>query len=377
LNGNETTTVQTEWLVINKTYDLYAEIRNSDPLEYDETDNSIRTKLCGGPYFNLLVEANGQGIIQKTPNLNRYEGVQAVTVTAIPATGWVFDSWQGDATGFTNPLTVNLTSDQVIFAVFIEPLVAPIVTDGTQCGPGTVTLTASGAVGAQSYRWYTTAVGGTPIANETNAIFTTPALTTNTSYFVSIASFSNESTRAEVQAIILPQPAQPTVVATGQVNCPTAANPAVLQAPSGFNGYLWSTGETTQQIEVTTAGTYTVQVLDANNCASIPSAGFTVTEEFCNELIVYNAISPDNGDDLNDYLIIRNIDILADARENKLKIYNRWGDLVFETTNYDNVTNPFKGQTNNGKELPSGNYFYILEFNSNRPRMTGYISLKR
>jgi gliding motility-associated-like protein len=120
-----------------------------------------------------------------------------------------------------------------------------------------------------------------------------------------------------------------------------------------------------------------VQVLDANNCASIPSAGFTITEEFCNELIVYNAISPDNGDDLNDYLIIRNIDILTDARENKLKIYNRWGDLVFEAKNYDNVTNRFKGQTNNGKELPSGNYFYILEFNSNRPRMTGYISLKR
>src|SRR5690606_40126854 len=100
-------------------------------------------------------------------------------------------------------------------------------------------------------RWYTTAVGGTPIANETSATFTTPALTTNTSYFVSIASFSNESTRAEVQAIILPQPAQPTIAATGLLNCPTAANPAVLQAPSGFSGYLWSTGETTQQIEVT------------------------------------------------------------------------------------------------------------------------------
>ncbi|NJN28995.1 MAG: hypothetical protein HC819_25090, partial [Cyclobacteriaceae bacterium] len=39
---------------------------------------------CGGPYYNLFVTADGQGIVKKTPNQNRYEGVQQVEITATP-----------------------------------------------------------------------------------------------------------------------------------------------------------------------------------------------------------------------------------------------------------------------------------------------------
>ncbi|MCU4154476.1 T9SS type B sorting domain-containing protein [Carboxylicivirga sp. A043] len=41
---------------------------------------------------------------------------------------------------------------------------------------------------------------------------------------------------------------------------------ATITAPSGFNSYSWSTGETTQSIDVTSSSTYTLEVTDENGC---------------------------------------------------------------------------------------------------------------
>ena len=45
---------------------------------------------------------------------------------------------------------------------------------------------------------------------------------------------------------------------------------AILDA-GAYSGYLWSTGDVTQQITITTAGVYTVTVEDANLCTAIAS----------------------------------------------------------------------------------------------------------
>jgi gliding motility-associated-like protein/uncharacterized repeat protein (TIGR02543 family) len=377
LAGKQSVSVQTEWLVINKTYSLYAEIRNSDPEEFDLTDNTILTKLCGGPYYNLFVAADGQGIVKKTPNLNRYEGVQQVEITARPATGWDFVGWQGDVTGTTNPLTINLTSDRTITARFSATVPIPIAQNGVRCGTGTVTLSASGALAAQTYAWYAQAVGGTPIQNLATADFVTPSLSATTSYFVSIQSATNESVRVEVVATVNPLPAQPSITINGNTAlCIERQDNVTLVAPAGFAQYLWSTNETTEQIVVTDAGSYTVQVTGGNGCQSVASSAVLVTTQSCSELIVYNAISA-NDDALNSYLQIENIDALPETKANHLKIYNRWGDLVFEISNYDNVNNKFTGIGKNGNELPAGTYFYKLEFDSGKPGLTGYLALKR
>jgi gliding motility-associated-like protein len=52
------------------------------------------------------------------------------------------------------------------------------------------------------------------------------------------------------------------------------------------------------------------------------------------------------------------------AAQNKVSIYNRWGDIVFEVQNYNNTDRSFTGLSNSGNELPSGNYFYKIEFAS-------------
>ena len=79
---------------------------------------------------------------------------------------------------------------------------------------------------------------------------------------------------------------------------------------------------------------------------------------------VFNGISP-NGDGLNDFLVIQG---LEDTESNTLRIYNRWGVLVYETSQYGESGNFFRG-VSNGRvtiqeedNLPSGTYFYVLEF---------------
>lgn len=53
---------------------------------------------------------------------------------------------------------------------------------------------------------------------------------------------------------------------------------------------------------------------------------------------------------------------------NTVRIYNRWGVLVFETQNYDNTSNGFQGISNGratikqNEALPVGIYFYVIEY---------------
>ncbi|MFV1450312.1 Ig-like domain-containing protein [Maribacter sp. HS] len=70
---------------------------------------------------------------------------------------------------------------------------------------------------------------------------------------------------------------------------------------------------------------------------------------------------------------------------NTVKIYNRWGVLVFETSGYDNNGNAFKGLSNGrvtikkNDELPVGVYFYIIDYANDQQNksMNGYLYINR
>ncbi|MFV5696551.1 gliding motility-associated C-terminal domain-containing protein [Flavobacterium sp. LB3P122] len=89
----------------------------------------------------------------------------------------------------------------------------------------------------------------------------------------------------------------------------------------------------------------------------------------CGTILVHNAFSP-NADGINENFIIDNIDDVVCYPDNTVEIYNRWGVLVFETKGYNNTSNVFKGisegRTTIGQSsgLPSGTYFYILNYTS-------------
>jgi gliding motility-associated-like protein len=90
---------------------------------------------------------------------------------------------------------------------------------------------------------------------------------------------------------------------------------------------------------------------------------------------VFNAISAD-GDLRNAIMRVNNI---TSFPNNKVSIFNRWGDKVFEVKGYDNDQLAFRGDSNidGTMELPAGTYFYVIDLGDGSPLVNGYISLKR
>ena len=96
--------------------------------------------------------------------------------------------------------------------------------------------------------------------------------------------------------------------------------------------------------------------------------GALITED---DLVIYNLFSP-NNDGTNDTFVIEGIELF----ENTLKIYNRWGNIVYDVENYQNDWN---GTSNAGRvvrrdqKLPAGTYYYTLELKESGKATTGWL----
>jgi gliding motility-associated-like protein len=91
------------------------------------------------------------------------------------------------------------------------------------------------------------------------------------------------------------------------------------------------------------------------------------------DIIFFTGFSP-NGDDLNDSWIIENIEFSAHST-NRVVIYSRWGDLVWEGVDYNNTDSVFNGVSRDGVLLPAAVYYYIFE--SGDYSKNGFIELMR
>lgn len=101
----------------------------------------------------------------------------------------------------------------------------------------------------------------------------------------------------------------------------------------------------------------------------------TIIGEQCGEYdpIIPTVITP-NDDGKNDLFVIENLNILyPDAQ---VRIVNRWGNLVYESTGYET---PWNGSLmNEGELLPVGTYFYRILLNDEQgTEITGPISIIR
>ena len=142
-------------------------------------------------------------------------------------------------------------------------------------------------------------------------------------------------------------------------------NSFLLKAETEFEEenyqYLWSTGETTSVIEIDRTGTYSI-IVSLDNC----SKEFYIDIDVI-PCMIPKGISP-NGDFIND-----EFDLSGFGTVNKLEIFNRHGKGVYS---YSNYTNQWKGQADNGKELPTGTYYYMIHFRNGESK-TGWIYLNR
>ncbi len=132
--------------------------------------------------------------------------------------------------------------------------------------------------------------------------------------------------------------------------------------------YLWSNGGTTENLTNLEAGTYTVDIYDANGCFYHGSMELVYSEE--DYLSIPNAFIP-NNDGINDYWEISGIGSYPDAT---VHVYSRWGQLVFSAKN--GYREPWDG-TFKGKELPMETYFYIIDLKNGSEPITGHVSIIR
>ncbi|MDW8295757.1 MAG: Ig-like domain-containing protein, partial [Raineya sp.] len=81
-----------------------------------------------------------------------------------------------------------------------------------------------------------------------------------------------------------------------------------------------------------------------------------------------------NNDGINDTFVIKG----RNGRPVTLRIYNRWGNLVYENLNYQDDWN---GTSNTGirigEILPDGTYFYTAEFKDTGERYARYLTIQR
>jgi gliding motility-associated-like protein len=96
------------------------------------------------------------------------------------------------------------------------------------------------------------------------------------------------------------------------------------------------------------------------------------------DVVIYEGISP-NGDEANDVWLIDNIE---NYPNNLVRLFNRWGDLVFEQRGYDNLDYVWKGNANRGPilgdgQLPDGTYFYHVNLGNGSPVRKGYVVINR
>jgi len=134
--------------------------------------------------------------------------------------------------------------------------------------------------------------------------------------------------------------------------------------------FLWSNNATTQNIKDIAKGNYTLVVTDAIGCSAYQS--FIVgVKGACTDINIPNSFTP-NGDGVNDKWIIRNLDKFP---QNTVEIYNRWGQLIFSTSGY-NDSNAWDG-TYNGEPVSSAVYYYFINLGNGTEILKGTVTVVR
>lgn len=135
--------------------------------------------------------------------------------------------------------------------------------------------------------------------------------------------------------------------------------------------FKWQDEETEQQLTITETGYYEVMITDSNGCSgtfNFYAEGNEIGGNTCFK--IPTGFSP-NGDGINDQFEIVGNHLF---QESTLRIFDRWGKLIYEKYNYQG---DWDG-TIDGSPAEAGSYIYIYETNNQKNDIfKGTISIKR
>ena len=114
---------------------------------------------------------------------------------------------------------------------------------------------------------------------------------------------------------------------------------------------------------------YTLTVTSDAGCKASNSTTINVQARVLPPLGIPNAFSP-NGDGVNDTWVITNISYYPDAQ---VSVFNRYGHLIYQT---QGAYTPWDGNYD-GKKVPFGTYYYIIDTKKNTKKISGSLIILR
>lgn len=170
---------------------------------------------------------------------------------------------------------------------------------------------------------------------------------------------SKDCTFSSTSTIVEPKDSLKVKIAVKDETCKdTKDGQLTLTVKGGTPGYefLWSDGVTSKDRLNLSISTLSVTVTDDNGCIA---TGRGEVKRYCDKTgnDFPNTFTP-NDDGINDGWEFPGID---DFPNNKVEVFNRWGQLVYNKTGYK--SGEWKGLNADGQPLPAGPYYYVVNLN--------------
>jgi len=256
-----------------------------------------------------------------------------------------------DANGCQLMQTISVTAPS---AIILETTTTVVNCFGGS--DGSVDLTVTGGTLPYSYLWsggmVSEDLSGMPAGSYTVTVTDAQGCTISTS--------SQINSNPEILVTALTQP----------ISCIDNADGSITVTVSGGIGeisYVWTDGTTANNIHNLAAGNYSITLTDALGC--VKQLEFTVPSSLYECISIPTSFTP-NDDGINDTWIIRNIDLY---QGNIVKIFNRWGNLLYERSPYNE---PWNGTFKNDP-VPPETYYYIIDLNNGTKPFTGTVTIIR
>ena len=169
---------------------------------------------------------------------------------------------------------------------------------------------------------------------------------------------------------------------SADVNYCSSATPDDLVAVAGFAGTLNWYSDPTLLVNIgtgatlspsMTVGTNNYYVTETLNGCEGPASSTVQIITLC-DIEIPTAFTPD-ADKVNDNWELKFLD--QTFPNNQVRVYNRWGNLLFESEKGKYETKPFDGKYN-GEDLPVASYYFIIEYNNaEEESKTGNVTIIR
>lgn len=158
-------------------------------------------------------------------------------------------------------------------------------------------------------------------------------------------------------------------------SCDGIVEATVVNGSLPIKSYAWNKQNFDAIVEDGCPGeTVIVTIVDNNGCSASATIDIDYPAGGC--LTANKVITPSLVDNKNDVFFIA----CVEGQDNtQLEVYNRWGQLVYEKSGYDNTWDgTYKGQP--GKYLPEGVYFWVLTYdgsNGEKIQRKDYLNIVR